>query len=199
VNAETADGSFLLWLANTEPGHCVLDPTRIKKVGKLHLGETVAADFGQPIQYRMSDDYPDDIELSDNYVISGQIIVSSRLRQALEPILPADRVQYLRVSIINHKKRVAAQDYSILHLHDVCDCIDQKRSKVVWNPLDKQEVLNCEALIINPGKVPEGLDVFRLKYWGSRVLIRETLTQTLRAQGFVGLRFLDPLRYTGIG
>jgi len=199
VNAESVKSPFLVWLAMTEPGHCVLSSARIKNVGRLHQGETVPADFGQPIQYRMSDRFPDDIELSDNYERAGQIIVSNKLRQALQLKLPMERVQFLPVSILNHKKRVAAQDYSILHPHDVCDCINQKKSKITWNPLDKQEILSCDALIIDFDKVPEDLDVFRLQYWGSVVLARKSLADNLREQGFVGLNFVDPGRYSGIG
>jgi hypothetical protein len=190
--------SKLLWLSHTEPGHCVLGATRIRNVGKLHVGEAVPSDFGQPIQYKMSDLFPDDLELSDNYVVAGNIVISRQLRDALEPLLAGHRLQYLPVSILNHKKRVASTDYFILHSQDVFDCIDVAKSKVKWNPLDKNEVLFCERLVINPGSVPSNTLIFRPKYWGSRILAADSLAKTLSAGGFVGLRFLDPAQYTGV-
>jgi hypothetical protein len=130
-------------------------------VGKLHLGEPVPPDFGQPIQYRMSDLFPDDIELSDNYVVAGQIVVSSRLREALQVILSGHHIQYLPVSILNHKKRLASADYFVVHSHDVFDCIDVNKSGVQWNPLDKNEIVLCKQLVIKPKVVPADILLFR--------------------------------------
>ena len=75
--------SFLVWRSSTAPGHCVLSPTEIEDVDWLHDGRVVPPDFAQPIEYRMSDNHPDDIGLSDNYVVAGQVVVSVPLRQAL--------------------------------------------------------------------------------------------------------------------
>ena len=190
--------SSLLWFSYTEPGHCVLAATRIRNVGKLHLGEAVPEDFGQPIQYRMSDLFPDDIALSDNYYVAGQVVVSKKLKEALEDILTDHRVQYLPVSILNHKKRLASDAYFIVHSQDVFDCIDVKKSGVQWNPLDKNEITLCKKLVINPDAVPKKMKLFRPKFWGSRMLASESLAKSVTAGGFVGLRFLDPAQYTGI-
>lgn len=191
--------SFLLWRGQVEPGRCVLSPTRIKNVGKLHAGAAVPPDFGQPIQYKMSERFPDDIDLSDTYEIADQIVVSSILRQEIEPLLPAQRVQFLPVKIINHKGRAEDAQYFILHPHDVVDCIDLKASQVKFNPLDKQEILNCKGLVIRAEAVPQELNVFRLEHWGSKLLVRAALAQRLEQKRFVGLRFVAPDRYTGIG
>ena len=191
--------SSLLWLSYTEPGHCVLAGTRIKNVGKLHLGEAVPEDFGQPIEYGMSDLFPDDIALSDNYYVAGQVVVSKKLKEALEDTLTADhRVQYLPCSIVNHKKRLASDAYFIVHSQDVVDCIDLKKSGVQWNPLNKTQITLCKKLVINEDAVPKKIQVFRPKSWGSRMLVSESLAKRLTAGGFVGLRFLDPAEYTGI-
>jgi len=191
--------SFLLWRAAVVPGYCVLSPTRIKNVGTLHAGTAVPADFGQPIQYKMSVDFPDDIELGDNFEVADQIIVSSRLRQALAQILPAPRTQFLPVKIINHKNRVAADDYAILHPHDVLDCIDIAASQVKWNALNPEKILGCERLVIAAEGVGADVQVFRPRHWGAKILIRESLANRLLQQNFVGLRFADPAAYTGVG
>jgi hypothetical protein len=191
--------SFMLWRSRRKRGYCVLSPTNIEDVARLHAGETVPADFGQPIQYRMSDDFPDDIALGDNYAVADQIVISSRLRGALQPLLPPERFQFLPARIINHKGRVAADDYTILHPHDICDCIDLQASNVTWNALNKQRIFGCDSLVIDPRKVGDDLLVFRLKHWGAKILIRDSLAGPLKAQGFVGLDFIDPAGYMGVG
>jgi hypothetical protein len=190
--------SYLLWSAHTEPGHCVLGSTLIPGVEKLHHGETVPPDFAQPIAYPMNDLFPDDIALSDNYERAGQVIVSKRLRAALEHELHGHHLQFLPVTILNHKGRVAAQDYFILHSHDMCDCIDLKASKVRFNPLDKKEIMRCEKLVINDDAVPDDLSLFRLERWGSNIIVRKPLADALLKHGFVGLSFVDPLKYKGM-
>lgn len=187
--------SHLIWLSHTEPGHCVLSPTRIKKVGRLYAGEQVPEDFGQPIQYTMSDLFPDDIALSDNYE-KGQVIVSARLRAALTPLLAGQSVQFLPAKIINHKGRVAAEDYAILHPHAVVDAIDIEASQVDWSELAKNEIDYCKGLVLKdlPADTPP---LFRLKYWGSVLVVTTELAATLQSGGFVGLRFLEPKQFTG--
>jgi hypothetical protein len=172
--------STLLWLSQTEPGHCVLSPARIKNAGKLHDGQAVPDDFGQPIEFRMSDLLPDDIMLSDNYDISGLIVVSEKLRAALEPRLDGHHIQFLPASIINHKGRLASDKYFVLH--------------------NKSKIMHCDGgLVIKEDAVPDNLSLFRLKHWGTKILVADALAKSLLGGGFVGLRFVDPAQYTGIG
>jgi hypothetical protein len=177
----------------------VLSPTRIKNVAKLHDGEAVPPDFGQPIQFHMSDLLPDDIALSDNYDVGGQIVVSGKLKAALDAVVTGQEIQYLPASIINHKGRTASDDYFVLHPHDVCDCIDVKKSGVQWNPLNKRKIIGCKSLVLQPAAIPPALSLFRLKHWGSRIVATDAVATSLRGQRLVGLHFIDPAQYTGIG
>ena len=188
--------SHRIWLSGTEPGHCVLRATRIKKVGRLYLGERVPDDFGQPIRYQMSELFPDDFALSDNYEVAGQVIVSARLRAVLAPLLASQAMQYLPARIIDHEGHVVAEDYAIVHPHTVMDAIDIEASKVDWSELAEQEIDYCKGLVLKamPAGVPP---LFRLKYWGSVLVVSTELAHRLEAGAFVGLRFLEPKQYTG--
>jgi len=190
--------SYLLWSAHTEPGHCVLASTIIDDVDRLHLGEAVPADFGQPIEYPMNDLFPDDIELSDNYERAGQIVISKRLKEAVEKGLKNHHLQFLPVTIRNHKGRVASKDYFLLHSQDMCDCIDQKKSKVRWSPLNKKKIIRCESLVIKPDAVPKSLSLFRLEHWGSNIVVSKAFADSLLKQKFVGLSFVEPSKYNGM-
>lgn len=196
--------SYQLWRDTTEPGHCVLVATRIKDVGRLHLGEAVPEDFGQrvagqPITFSMSDLAPDDFMLSDNYDVSGQIVVSRKLRDALAQALSDDSIQYLPAAIKNHKGRIESSDYFIVHPHRVVDCIDLEKSQIEWNRLNPSQLSYSKGLIIDAQRIPPGYELFRLKHWGARILASSNLTKRLLDGGFVGLRFVDPATYTGIG
>ena len=146
----------------------------------------------------MNDLFPDDIELSDNYERAGQIVISRRLKEAVEKGLKDHHLQFLPVTILNHKGRVASKDHFLLHSQDLCDCIDLKKSKVKWSPLNKKKIIRCEALVIKADAVPKNLSLFRLQHWGSNIMVSKALADSLLKQKFVGLSFADPAKYTGM-
>lgn len=190
--------NLLIWASDPPAGHCTLEGGYIPEADDMHLGQSVAGQIAKDLSYRMSDRFPDDIELSDNFRIAGQIVVSGKLKQYLEGVLKDERIEYLPVSIINHKDRVASTDYFILNSLDLVDCIDLKASKVKWSPLDKTCVTSCKGLVFLPEALPARLRVFRPKHWGVNILIDEALAKDLVAQGFTGLHFFPAVGYNGI-
>jgi hypothetical protein len=192
--------SFLVWRGRIEEGHCALSPAAMGAfLTALERGDTMPEDLSQRVVFRMSDLFPDSIELSDNQVVANQIVISSSLRSVLSTVLPAQSTQYLKVKILNHKGRVAADDYTLLHPREVCDCIDLQASEVKWNPIAKHVIRKCARLIIREEAIPPQLQVFRLKHWPAKVLVRKSLAARLEEAGFVGLRFIEPAKYAGIG
>ena len=86
-----------------------------------------------------------------------------------------------------------------MHPHDVLECIDVAASGVTWNSLNPEKILSCDRLVIRDASIDAAVQVFRPKNWGSKLLIRSSLASRLSKQGFVGLRFVDPATYTGVG
>jgi len=189
----------LIWMSMEPPGHCVLDPTFIPNTRKLHAGEPVAGEFPKDVTYRMSDRFPDDLLLSDTFKVSGQILASSAMKTHLEAALPGHNIEYLPVTIVNHKQRVASSEYFIVHSLDVVDCIDVKKSKVKWNPLNKTTIMSCKGLVISSEAIPSHLRLFRPKHWGDNMMAASDLATALESSGFSGLRFIPAAGFTGIG
>ncbi|MBC7994493.1 MAG: hypothetical protein H7Z15_14785 [Rhizobacter sp.] len=189
----------MIWLSTAAPGHCTLDPTDVPNTRELNSGVSIAAKFPTDLSYRMSDRFPDDYLLSDNFNVAGQIIVSAKLRAHLETALPQQKIEYLPATIVNHKDRVAASDYFIVHSLDVVDCIDLERSKVKWNPLNKKVITSCKALALKEEVIPAATKLFRPMHWGMRTMASADLARELEAAGFTGLRFIPAAGFTGIG
>jgi hypothetical protein len=191
--------NLLVWRSSTEEGHCELRSAAIGSFVKaLERGDVLPEDLSSRLKFRMDDLFPDAIELSDNQVVGDQIVISGRLKTELQKVLPQDRTQYLRVTILNHKGRVAADDYSILHPREVCDCIDLAASEVKWNRISKDVIRVCKKLVIREELVPSQLQVFRLKHWPAKVLVRKALAARLEKAGYVGLDFVEPSSYDGM-
>jgi hypothetical protein len=190
--------NILLWRDIAPPGYCKLSSPKLWSAVKLHAGESVTAEYPGGLSYPMSDLFPDDILLRDNFTVAGQVLVSGKLRAFIEQALPDHTLEFLQVSILNHKGRVASDDYFILHPLGTIDCIDIDKSKVRWNPLKKKVIDACKGLVFQPEGVPANVKLFRPQYWGFNIMATEEFAEQLGAAGFTGLRFIPAAGFRGI-
>lgn len=190
--------TYLRWSSTQAPGYCVIRiPTFDDK--PLNLGTALQDTWPDDVTTVMREDYPDDIDLADNLYGSYHPIISEPLKQWLEQEITDGSIEYLPITIINHKGRAEPDPYYVLHPRTLIDCIDQDASEVEWNPLDPDEINDCEGLVLNEEAIPGDCRLFRLTHWGSVILIRSDLADAMKAKGFTGLRFPEAEGYDGIG
>jgi hypothetical protein len=139
----------------------------------------------------------EDIQLSDNLSGAVYIIVSKAIRDCLADA-KINNVEFLPITIYNHKGRVASHEYYILNPLDISDCIDIKASKVEWNSIAKDRIDFCDHLVLNESLIPSNFKIFRPKFWPSLILVRQEITEMLINAGFTGLYFIDASGYDGI-
>jgi hypothetical protein len=144
----------------------------------------------------MSQEFPKDIELTDNLHGSGFFVVSQRLRDFMTDYGVAN-VEYLPVQIINHKKKLASKDYFILNPLSVVDCIDVDASEVEWSVVRTDFIEACERLEIEDSLVPDDVHVFRPKHLEAYVFARAELVEAFKAAGFEGLVFTPAEAFQG--
>ena len=188
---------FVIWSKTYQEGFCVVKPpSGIKKAYQLDTGVSRAEGWPSDVACQMSPDYPKDIELSDNLFGARLAVVSGRIQAALvgENV---NHVEFLPLTILNHKGRVAATDYSIMNPLDICDCIDMEQSEVTRNPVDGESIMSCKRLVFRDDSIPPKWKVFRPKFATARILIRADIVKTLEAIGCSGIVGMDPLQYTG--
>jgi hypothetical protein len=164
---------------------------------QIHEGTAVAGEFPDDARFTMSDDFPKDILLPDMVEnASGLVLVSSRLKSALLEAAPG-KVEYLRVSIFNHKKRLASDDYHIVNALDIVDAIDFKKSRITWNALDPEDISTCESLVLDPARIPPKAGIFRLKSLSGKVALGAKAAETLAKGKFVGLNLVEADGFSG--
>lgn len=189
---------YFRWAKLHEDGFCVV------KTPNISSAELMAAipqynKHRTDIVCNMSPNFPDEIKLADNLYGGSATIISLKLKQALERVVTSNQVEYLPVSIINHKERVASTDYFILHPLDMCDCIDYDKSGIEWNPIKSDFIVRCAGLVLRKDDIPNDYTLFRLKHWGSVIILRGDIAEMLQQENMTGLRFPDVEGYTGIG
>jgi hypothetical protein len=187
----------MIWRNRYVEGVCVINtPAGIKDDHELTRGMPRAAGWAKNVTATMSDEYPKDIALGDNLFGTNLIVVSSRIKEALEAE-KMEPVEFLPLSIVNHKKKVASSDYYILNPPFILDCIDLEASEVKWNLIDKTLISRCKRLVLREPSVPANAKVFRAKHLPTRILVRDHVVKKLNAAGLTGLHFSDPAEFRG--
>ncbi|HEY8927097.1 MAG TPA: DUF1629 domain-containing protein [Polyangia bacterium] len=121
--------------------------------------------------------------------IIGMCIVSKRLKELLERESGAS-VEYLPVSIANHKGRIAATDCFLVNVLDQVDCIDLARSDVDQHGPKPGLLSGLHRLHIFEDKVPPESKLFRLQAMPEAILIRDDLRAAIEAAGMTGSKFV---------
>jgi hypothetical protein len=127
------------------------------------------------------------------------MVLSPRARTAIDELVPGGAFQHVKVSIRDHRKKITAADYTFFHPLDLVDCIDLSASVVTWNLVAKDVIQRCEQLVLDESRIDRGLRVFRLGHWPSRIMINADVAAALAAWGLIGLRFVPPREYDGVG
>lgn len=189
--------SFYVFLADQLPGICTLEEIEnVERDYEASRGVARANDWPDDALMRMNRNQKKDVGLADVLFAPGHRVVSKRLREAIEAA-GEPTVEFLPITIMNHKDRVASRDYAVMNPLRIVDCIDVAASRVRWNAIDPSMISSVAALVLVPSAVPPAARVFRPKSWQSRVLIRKDLADELTAKGFTGMYFRDPLDFRG--
>jgi hypothetical protein len=189
---------FGIWRDNYEKGLCVVEPpVGLKKGYEVREGISRVEGWPADVVCRMDPEYPKDIELSDNLYGAGVPIVSARIRDFLSAA-EVDNIEFLSVTIMNHKDRVASRDYFIMNPLRIIECIDLEKSSVKWNLIDRELIDSCKKLVLDDKAIPDDCKVFRAKFLPMRIIVRGQLVKALGTVGFKGLCFTDVLKYTGV-
>jgi hypothetical protein len=188
--------NYLIWTYKSVPSACVLNEfTGVEDTRRLQEGEPYGDEFPSDAAFHMHPDYPNDLLLVDNALNSDHLrIVSPRLRDFLKK-QKLTKVEYLPVSIIDHRRRVASKDYSIVHALDPVDCIDRAQSDFKESRLVPGRISRIKKLVLDESRIPAGRPLFGLKDFGLIALVRSDLAKKLDAEGFSGLGWTAVPKY----
>lgn len=192
---------FVIWTSRYVEGWCtLLRPEPYEDLYELDYGEPLAARWPADSYSRMDPDRPKDLQLADSVRCPYARTVSARLRAALEAA-GGTGLEFLPLTILNHKGRVAARDYWIVNPPYTIDCIDLDASNARWagKMLDADDPFAaCDRLALRPEVVPAAVQVFRPRFKPNLLLMRRPLAAALAAAGHTGLAFGEPDAYRGL-
>jgi hypothetical protein len=187
-----AKSQFVIWRYAQVDGACMLGALQgVEDSYELRDGIPRAKGFPGKANFRMDPDFPDDTVLIDNLRSENFLIVASlRLSDFVQGIVPG-RVEYLPVTILNHKGKVASRDYRLINPIEPIDCLDMELCKAEPDIIDPDSIRSVERLVIKEDKIPEARWMFRPKGLYRVILVRRELADKIKAEKFTGVRWLE--------
>jgi hypothetical protein len=157
---------------------------------KLGLGEPLGNEFPEDAKMLMSDKHPGMVLRSFIGNAQRYFIASGPLRSLVEKHCPAG-IEYLPISIIDHRKRLASTDYCLINPLGTFDCLDEGASKLKLN--SKGRALSMGELILDHRKMAEAPQLFRVARVPSKFVLGEALMNAITAEKLTNL-VVQPMR-----
>lgn len=155
---------------------------------EISVGERVADRWPDDVSFKMDPAYPKDVKLVDSIINSEHVVLASPRFQEFFRDQKLPDLEFLKVTILDHKGRVAADDYAIVQCCRVVDCVDQDKSKFRWDGLDIPSML-ARKLVFDQSKLSDEDRFFRARYVPALSFMREDLVEAIRAANFAGPAF----------
>jgi len=100
-------------------------------------------------------------------------------------------VEYLPITILDHKGKVASKDYRIVNPVGLQDALDPDASRPKFNLIKKDQIDTVERVVIDAKRVDPELEVFRLQGFYFPVFVSRGLADAITAAGFAGPYFRE--------
>jgi hypothetical protein len=183
---------YVIWRADPTTDFCSLDLLEnVDDSFELKRGVSRAQGFPSTASFSMDPAHKKAVKLGDNlYTLENVLVISKPLKEFLESRKPLE-TEFLPVSIINHKGRLASPDYFIVNPLSVQDCINKSKSTLDWNPIEKDLIASCEVLVLDTARIDPRYVMFRPRFMPTVVLLRRDVAEAAQGAGFKGMRLTD--------
>ncbi|MCP3143120.1 imm11 family protein [Pyxidicoccus xibeiensis] len=149
-------------------------------------GESLAKEFPKDAAVVFSSNWPERRKLYDfldNAVTA--LIVSERVRRILEELKAKD-LEFLPVTVKDHKKAPMAERYFILNALGGQDAIDMEKSQLVMDPLEKEQIGRIKKLVLQPKKIDKDAKLFRASRARHVIFVDDAVRKAFRKEGITG-------------
>lgn len=166
--------------------YCILDkaPEGIGvKYSFLVRGRPIGSDFPSDAKIRMSPDRTG-IKLGGLIASTKNFLILHRdVVDVVKEACGDAEIEYLPVSVVNHKGRVQSPDYFIVNPIGTLDCLDPDASEIVYFN-DTEKVVRIDRMVIDPSRLEGAPSLFRIKQAPAKYVVDEALADSLTQGGF---------------
>ncbi len=193
------DNEYVVWKHGGSDIYCYLDILlNVDNNDEIRSGKSLINGFPANACFHMDESYPRAIKLSDNMAnASGFTVISQKLMEFIKSHNP-ESVEFLPVTINNHKGLEASRDYFIMNPLIILDCIDLEKTEVEWDDFDEdiEEIWDWDGVFtLDVSRIDKSIHLFRPKYHTSTVLVRKDLAKSIEKEGFTRICFVELDKY----
>jgi hypothetical protein len=189
------------WILNTDAnGSAVIDnyPKSKIKNWRYAEGESLLKEFPKKAEVKFSSSWPQKRTLLDFLDTSeSSLFVSNRVRDILEG-LKAPGLEFLPVTVKDHKGNVASADYFILNPLNTQDAIDMEKSDVVMSSLDEGQIMDVNKLVLAPKKIDKQARLFRASTMRRLILVDEGVRKAFKQEKITGVKLFKAEGWNGL-
>lgn len=181
------DAPFMYWKNRpVKNGAVVTTLENVSAAWAMTDGESFKDRWPVNAAFRFDPEFKRDTLPVDSYhSIENMLVVSKRLKEFIETRSSAG-LEYLPVTIYDHKGKPLAEPCFIVHPVDPVDCIDLAKSQVEWSISDPTCIDEVDHLEIDASKVPADRLLFRAKALKRSLIVRSSLAREIEQAGFTG-------------
>ncbi|MCK5219083.1 hypothetical protein KAR10_06155 [bacterium] len=183
--------NYVVWRTKEVPDAFVLDElSEVEDDWEIVKGVPRAATFPFNVTFSVDPDFPDDILLIDAFeTTEAMTVISPRLKAFFEK-RAVKQVEYLPVTILDHKGKPAAE-YFILHPVYPVECLNLEDSEAKWDFIDDTTIGKVKRIVFDESKVGPELQIFKIKYLYDVIIVRRDLAEAMAAEGFTGMQWTE--------
>jgi hypothetical protein len=187
------DYFVLEYPASNPMGYCKLDDLEgFEDEWAVGQGVSLADNPPEHLSMSMYAEEPRNSVLPD-YVdnMDSLVVVSPRLKAFLES-QQVSHVEYYPLEIIDHKGKVASDEYFVAHLVDPVDCIDTDASGAVWvnEGLATLRILGLDRLVLDPARIPDSRRLYFPKFYNKYPIVHRDLAEAMEKEGFTNVEIV---------
>jgi hypothetical protein len=119
----------------------------------------------------------------------GLLVVSKEFRCVLEEV-GCNNIEYLPISITDHRGKLASADYCIVNALDPVDAMDREHSIYENNALIPSRVSTLEKLVLREDRLEPQLHLFRLTNAPQFHIVSDALRRATEKKKLKGMLFV---------
>jgi hypothetical protein len=186
---------YVVWGTETVP-HCfVLNELEgVDLDVELRTGVPCSESFPPNAVFTVDPDFPNNTKLADTFYNTQRlVIVSEKLKEFIATWNPPE-VEFLPVTILNHKSRPTGKYFIVHPIHPV-DALNPSKSGATWSKRNKERIDDITNLVLNKDKIDPARLMLKLRYFHKCVLIRKDLADAISKKGFTGIKWTECEEY----
>lgn len=184
--------SFVVWDHKQSRRDTTLrDFEGVDQTFPLMAGESLVATFPSDARFSMDSSTPKRKNLTDSPANTSMVIVGSlRLVDFLRELGVVD-VEYLPVTILDHKHEPVAEPFFIVHPIRPVDCLDLEGAEPVYSSVLPGQINRVSRLRLHEDRVPGDKKIFRCQSFYRAILVRRDLAEAIVRAGMTGMEWVE--------